>query len=66
MLLEMAVLGFGWTELPRWLVEQFAADRLHEVCARGWPRRVPVDAVWSRKRPLGQAGAWLLDTMLAR
>jgi hypothetical protein len=25
-----------------------------------------VDAVWSRKRPLGQAGAWLLDTMLAR
>jgi len=36
------------------------------VCARGWPRRVPVDAVWSRKRPLGQAGAWLLDTMLAR
>jgi DNA-binding transcriptional LysR family regulator len=66
MLLEMAVLGFGWTELPRWLVEQFAADRLHEVCARGWPRRVPVDAVWSRKRPLGQADAWLLDTMLAR
>ncbi len=65
MLMEMAVLGFGWTELPRWLVEHFAADRLHEVRARGWPRRVPVDAVWSRKRPLGPAGAWLLETMLA-
>lgn len=65
MLLEMAVLGFGWTELPRWLVDHFAADRLHEVHARGWPRHVPVDAVWSRRRPLGQAGAWLLETMLA-
>ncbi|MDO3508653.1 LysR family transcriptional regulator [Ralstonia pseudosolanacearum] len=65
MLLEMAALGYGWTELPRWMVERFAADRLHEVRARGWPRRVPVDAVWSRKRPLGKAGAWLLETMLA-
>lgn len=45
MLLEMAALGYGWTELPRWMVERFAADRLHEVRARGWPRRVPVDAV---------------------
>ncbi|WP_112188485.1 LysR family transcriptional regulator [Ralstonia sp. GX3-BWBA] len=65
MLLEMAVLGFGWTELPRWLVDHLAADRLHEVRARGWPRLVPVDAVWSRNRTLGQAGAWLLETMLA-
>ncbi|CAJ0788261.1 putative HTH-type transcriptional regulator YahB [Ralstonia condita] len=65
MLLEMAVLGFGWTELPRWLVDHFAADRLHEVRARGWPRQLPVDVVWSRQRPLGQAGAWLLETMLA-
>ncbi|WP_296229018.1 LysR family transcriptional regulator [Ralstonia sp. UBA689] len=65
MLLEMAVLGFGWTELPRWLVDHFAAERLHEVRARGWPRHVLVDAVWSRKRTLGQAGAWLLETMLA-
>lgn len=65
MLLEMAVLGFGWAELPRWLVEHFASQRLHEVRARGWPRRVPVDAVWSRRRPLGQAGAWLLETLLA-
>lgn len=65
MLLEMAVLGFGWTELPRWLVDHFAADRLHEIRARGWPRQVQVDAVWSRNRTLGQAGAWLLETMLS-
>ena len=65
MLLEMAVLGFGWTELPRWLVDHFAADRLHEVRACGWPRHVLVDAVWSRKRTLGQAGAWLLETRRA-
>ncbi|AOK53431.1 transcriptional regulator [Burkholderia stagnalis] len=65
MLLEMAVLGFGWTELPRWMVEHFARDRLCELRARGWPRRVRVDAVWSRNRPLGPAGAWLLDAMLA-
>lgn len=65
MLLEMAVLGFGWAELPRWMVEHFARDRLCELRARGWPRRVRVDAVWSRNRPLGPAGSWLLDAMLA-
>jgi DNA-binding transcriptional LysR family regulator len=65
MLLEMAVLGFGWAELPRWMVEHFAHDRLRELRARGWPRRVRVDAVWSRNRPLGPAGSWLLDAMLA-
>lgn len=65
MLMEMAVLGFGWAELPRWMVEHFARDGLCALRARGWPRRVPVDAVWSRSRPLGPAGAWLLDAMLA-
>ncbi|MDB5847399.1 MAG: transcriptional regulator, LysR family, partial [Rhodoferax sp.] len=65
MLLEMAVLGFGWAAVPRWMVNRFALDKLHELDARGWPRRVPVDAVWSRQRPLGQAGTWLLQAMLA-
>ncbi|GAA5239147.1 hypothetical protein BMMON2_19690 [Burkholderia mallei] len=64
-LLEMAVAGFGWAELPRWMVEHFARERLVELNARGWPRRVPVDAVWSRGQPLGPAGSWLLETMLA-
>ena len=65
MLLEMAVLGFGWAAVPRWMVNHFALDKLHELDARGWPRRVPVDVVWSRQRPLGQAGTWLLQAMLA-
>ncbi len=65
MLLEMAVLGFGWAAIPRWMVARFAVDSLHELAARGWPRRVPVDAVWSRQRALGRAGTWLLQEMLA-
>jgi DNA-binding transcriptional LysR family regulator len=66
MLLEMAVLGFGWAPLPRWMVVRFAAARLHELNVAGWPRRVPVDAIWSRSRPLGKAGSWLRNALLAR
>lgn len=65
MLLEMAVLGFGWAAIPRWMVTRFSVGTLHELDARGWPQRVPVDAVWSRQRPLGRAGTWLLQEMLA-
>jgi DNA-binding transcriptional LysR family regulator len=65
MLLEMAVLGFGWAAIPRWMVTRFAGGQLVELQARGWPQRVPVDAVWSRQRPLGRAGSWLLQEMLA-
>ncbi|MEZ7848557.1 MAG: LysR family transcriptional regulator [Polaromonas sp.] len=65
MLLEMAVLGFGWAAIPRWMVTRFTDGTLHELDARGWPQRVPVDAVWSRQRPLGLAGTWLLQQMLA-
>ena len=65
MLLEMAVLGFGWAAIPRWMVTRFAVGKLTELDARGWPQRVPVDAVWSRQRPLGRAGTWLLQEMLA-
>jgi len=65
MLMEMAVLGFGWAAIPRWMVTRFATGKLSELDARGWPRRVPVDAVWSRRCPLGRAGTWLLQEMLA-
>lgn len=65
MLLEMAELGFGWAAIPRWLVTRFASDRLVELQARGWPRRVAVDALWSRAAPLGSAGNWLLQALLA-
>ena len=63
-LLEMTALGFGWAELPRWLAQRFALDGLVELQVRGWPKTVQVDAVWSRRHGLGQAGGWLLDTLL--
>ena len=65
MLLEMAVLGFGWAAIPRWMVNRFATGVLKELDARGWPMRVPVDAIWSRERSLGAAGSWLRAAMLA-
>lgn len=64
LLLEMAGLGLGWAELPRWLVKRFAADSLQELAAPGWPKHIAVDAVWSRQRGLGPAGAWLLDALI--
>ena len=65
LLLEMTELGFGWAELPRWLAQRFAADGLLELQVRGWPKSVQVDAVWSRRHGLGQAGGWLLASLLA-
>lgn len=65
LLLEMAVLGFGWTALPRQLVAGYGDARLQELKFDGWPKRVPVDAVWSRQRALGPVAAWLLDRLLA-
>ncbi len=65
MLMDLAQRGFGWAPIPRWLVQRYAATPLHELTVRGWPRRVAVDALWSRTRPLGPAGNWLLKRMLA-
>ena len=64
MLMEMAQLGFGWAELPRWLVERFGNAGLVELNVRGWPRSVAVDALWSRQYPPGPAGSWMLNQML--
>ena len=65
MLLEMAVLGFGWATIPRWMASRFARTTLQPLQARGWPQGVPIDAIWSRQRPLARAGTWLLREMLA-
>lgn len=64
MLMEMALYGFGWAALPRWLVNDYAENQLQELTVNGWPRSVPVDVVWSRKHPLGPAAAWLLERLL--
>ncbi|MDC9825450.1 LysR family transcriptional regulator [Devosia sp. ZB163] len=65
MLLELTQQGFGWAELPDWLVRQYAGDTLVELTPRGWPRLLPVDALWSRAAPPGPAGQWLLDSFLS-
>ena len=65
MLLELAVLGFGWAAIPRWMVARFARATLKPLHARSWPRRVPIEAIWSRQRPLGSAATWLLQEIMA-
>lgn len=64
LLLEMAVLGFGWAMLPRQLVVRFGQGALQELPITGWPKRVPVDAIWSRKKALGPVAAWLLARLI--
>lgn len=64
LLLDMAVLGFGWVELPTWMNQRFANGRLHPLQVPGWPRSVAVDVVWSRQRSLGPAARWLVERLL--
>ncbi|MGB9096538.1 LysR family transcriptional regulator [Erwinia sp.] len=66
LLLEMAEQGFGWSILPRWLVEQFGHQVLCEVPVTGWPQKISVDVVWSRRSPPGPAGQWMIDQLLAQ
>ena len=63
LLLEMAALGFGWTALPRQLVAAYGEGKLRELQLPGWPRRVPVDVVWSRRHALRPVAAWLLERL---
>ncbi|WP_367393677.1 LysR family transcriptional regulator [Pseudomonas sp. X4] len=64
-LLEFAVRGFGWAELPRALVARFG-NGLVELQVAGYPRRVDMDVAWSSRRALGPAGQWLVRQMLGQ
>jgi DNA-binding transcriptional LysR family regulator len=64
MLLEMTGYGFGWAELPRGMVAQLSHGKLAELKLRGWPRPISMDAVWSRPKPPGPAGLWLVERLL--
>lgn len=64
LLLEMAEQGFGWSILPRWLVQQFGHQVLRELPVSGWPQKISVDAAWSRHTPPGPAGRWMVDQLL--
>lgn len=59
LLLEMTQLGFGWAELPDWLVARYAPE-LHPLPLPGWPQRQPLYAVWLRRHAPGPAAAWML------
>lgn len=63
-LLDLAVLGFGWAVLPRWLVDTYAADKLVELKLPGWPRHQSLEVIWSRQRMLGPAGHWMREALL--
>jgi len=62
-ILDLAVQGFGWAELPRALVQRFGREELVELKASGYPRKVGVDVIWSCRKPLGPAGQWFLETL---
>ncbi|MHC8304835.1 LysR family transcriptional regulator [Pseudomonas sp. PB3P13] len=64
MLLEFAVRGFGWAELPKQLVTRFGSEELVELQVQGYPRYVDVDIVWKRRPALGPAGQWFLAQLL--
>ena len=63
-LLDLAVLGFGWASLPRWLVDNYGAGRLSELQVPGWPRQQALEVIWSRQQPLGPAASWLRQALL--
>lgn len=66
LLLEMAEQGFGWSILPRWLVQQFGHQVLKELPVAGWPQHIAVEAVWSTRNPPGPAGRWMIDQLCAQ
>lgn len=59
-LLEMVLAGYGWARLPKWLVENYAPGRLHELGVPGWPKHIAIDAIWSSRYAVGSVSAWLL------
>lgn len=63
-LLEMAMNGFGWAELPTWMVERYDNGRLQALKVSGWPRTMAVDVIWSRTNSLGLAGNWILSRII--
>ncbi|MBE8718135.1 LysR family transcriptional regulator [Cellvibrio polysaccharolyticus] len=60
LLLELAVKGYGWAELPVELVERFGNNQLQRLPVKGWPRQVAVDVIRSKRNTPGPAGEWLL------
>ncbi|MDD0973978.1 LysR family transcriptional regulator [Pseudomonas fontis] len=62
-LLEMVRAGFGWTTLPRQLIQrELARGELVELQLSAYPHtdwQIGVDLLWARQRPLAKAEQWL-------
>lgn len=62
-LVEMVRAGFGWTTLPRQLIQrELARGELVELQLSAYPHtdwQIGVDLLWSRQRPLAKAEQWL-------
>lgn len=62
-LLEMVRAGFGWTTLPRQLIQrELTRGELVELQLSAYPHtdwQIGVDLLWSRQRPLAKAEQWL-------
>jgi len=68
--LDFLLAGFGWCRMPEHVVaEHIAAGRLLPLALQEDPTPrtgLPIHAAHHGKRPLGRAGRWLLDDLLAR
>lgn len=63
LLMDMAEQGFGWSELPCWMVRQFGRGVLQELTLPGWQQQSRMDVIWSTRHPPGPAGYWMIDQL---
>lgn len=62
-LLEMVILGYGWAQVPKWLISDFTPGRIRELPIAGWPKKVPIDAIWSTQHEIEPITAWVLNLL---
>ncbi|MBJ7262572.1 MAG: LysR family transcriptional regulator [Burkholderiaceae bacterium] len=62
-LLDLAEKGFGWSILPRRLVNQSASGVLKELIVPDWPQIIDIDVISSGERLPGPAGGWMIDQL---
>jgi len=62
-LLDLAEKGFGWSILPRRLVNQSGTGVLKELIVPDWPQIIDIDVISSGERLPGPAGGWMIDQL---
>ena len=66
--LELVKQGLGWAAIPAFLIHQPLARKEVVVLAPDFiaSHELALELQWHRARPLGQAGRWLKEALLAR